>query len=239
MIFSLFAAPRSGSNYLKGLLEKNYEIDIRLDETEWRHCLFTKNNEILKAPYTNFTIIKDPLSWLSSFYNRQNTKRHTDVPFQTYGISFKHFIYHKMFWEDNKTKKKETFKTPIEIYMAFFEKYTLLCDFIFFYEDLIEDFSVPILDFGDKYNLKKKQNKMLPVEKIALPSRYPTKFSNQNFKPSYYKEKKYLEKFTQEDINFVYDKMEEYAEIATDNGKDFDKTVLFNKVFVKYPKPTM
>ena len=113
MQYAIYAAPRSGTNYLKRLIDLNSTTAVATQNKGlWKHDLWPTTPELRGAQM--LTIIKHPHAWLNSMYRfmRFNAKHRDDqMPpwFSTPAKSFEQ-------WLGTSLGPLQLFHSPLDLY---------------------------------------------------------------------------------------------------------------------------
>jgi hypothetical protein len=76
-----FGAHRSGTNFLRVILQENYEVSVLTNTGGWKHGYYEVPKH-LGREVDCAICIKDPYAWITSYYNFRNPKKET--PFSEY-----------------------------------------------------------------------------------------------------------------------------------------------------------
>jgi len=216
----IFGERNSGTNYLKELVEMNFEGIEVTTEYGWKHGFAKKirrhANEV--DDVLVICIFKNPLAWFLSMHKKPH-----HAP-QMKALSFSNFLkeewvcykgkgYFKRDLEKNPFKPEEEmmiernpatgkrFENVVKLRNKKNEnllllKYKLKNIEYLKYEDLLIDPKIVINDFALKYEIKAKQ--------FENSNKYHGKSKKETFsKKDYYLNKEYKKEYSTEDLNFV------------------------------------
>lgn len=184
---------RVGSNYLKKLLELNFEGRIlRANEFGWKH------GKIKYSPHFKYVIIsRSPLSWVNSFWNWEKLHERTssDSLFDFLSSSVTH----------PQLKSEWNALNPIDAWNKTYETYInyLNRDNVVFvrYEDLILDLTQAIKHLSTSIELTSKSDSIINYQERADNWQKPNQQQKLNI--DYYKRKKYLSELDDKSITLL------------------------------------
>jgi len=192
-----YGMPRSGSNYTKWLIEKNYLAKVHVNIGGWKHGPYLKNNK------KSFSTIKNPYSWVISVYNfiMENFNQNVWSPFETElgrEATIEDFVKTKFVIKSK--ENKYDFESPI-FYWNFALKNWLESGVIVIrYEDIIKDSNKSL----GVLNLKKIGNSLLKNK--LKPGMESTIIDEKSFfDSSYYENKEYMLKLNKKCIRAISD----------------------------------
>lgn len=190
-----YGLQRSGTNYTKLMLTTNYKVDIKTNEGGWKHgyvvsrCHFNKELDLIIT-------IKNPYAWLVSIYNYFHPSGHN--------TSISKFIRNKYCYEGMVNK------TPIHHWNTMNKHWCHLMLLnhkvvVVMYEDLlcIPEYACNLI--ADQLNLERKSNSFyIPQNQVMANAKENDKL----FDKSYYLEKKYLNQFTSDDLEYIQENLD-------------------------------
>lgn len=203
--------PRSGTNYLETFLQKNYSVKIAHFKYGWKHGF---------VPYEkckiNICIIKNIFSWLVSIFSYSKKSHEIKNKKEKIDDFIKsEFIWESIFFNNYQSYLKKNsfenillkYENPLEYYKDFTSHY-LNNFFCINYEDLLFENNKVIFLIEKELNLKANKdiifclNNLNPKDGIFLKNLNFSKHNNYE-KIHYYKEKKYLNFFNINSINYI------------------------------------
>lgn len=200
----LHGLQRSGTNYVNALLSNSlHNIDILVNRAGWKHGPYC-------APWSLgyevdvIVVAKNPYSWLVSLYKYW---RSTNVGMDLSGVEFDQFVRNRAIFEEQqgapvlyravnpvqhwnnmhfhwlsiRMQRKRTLIVPYELSMT---RPSMVVEMV------AEELGLPIGTFT-------------PIEGVVEPSQEKAVTSEIRFDPKYYHDKKYMEYFTKDLLDFV------------------------------------
>lgn len=217
---AVLGALRTGTNYLKFLLESNYHVVARFSDFGWKHAgvpIFNPGSGYDYRDEPIFFIVKNPYAFVVSLHkyylaHHANILSHDD---------FGKFLTQPMVFFDSQLKNSPQmrFSNPIQYWNYVYwnldhlskEKFRVLG---FNYEDLLADPSgIKAVEQSFRFRSKtsetvipRNQMKRLSgVKPVVAANQYET---DENFDSSYYIERKYLADFSSEQLRFIRDEVD-------------------------------
>ncbi len=210
---------RSGTNYTRTLLELNYKTMTFYDSHGWKHGIiptFTKGSGYVYSDFPTITVIKDPLAILDSWF-KYMIGHNVNFRILTTDDSFSSFIRSKIYYFNgaDKIHPEYVFQNPIQMWNF------IVWNHISFvkqtngvyvrYEDLLNNPEETCSKISNKFQFERKTDKFAVPEKVTknMVSNMKRKseevyFRNKTFdKKDYFNDKKYLDKFSPDDLLFV------------------------------------
>ena len=187
---------RVGSNYLKKLLEINYEGQIiKPNEFGWKH------GKIKYSPHFKYIVIsRSPLSWVNSFWNWEKIHERT-CSNSLYDFLSSDVTHPQLKSEWNAINPIDAWNKTYEAYADYLD----LDNVVFIrYEDLISDFARTIEYLGSNISLTSKVDRFINYYKRADDWKKPN--PQQKMDVNYYKSKKYLAELDEQSVAFMQDK---------------------------------
>jgi hypothetical protein len=217
---AVVGALRSGTNYLKFLLESNYHVAARFSDFGWKHAgvpVFNPGSSYKYPDEPLFFIVKNPYAFVISLHRyylayRRNIVSHDD---------FNRFLTQPIFLFDSQLKDSPQmrFSNPIQYWNYVYwnlenlnkEKFQVLG---FNYEDLLEN-PAGIAAVEKSFRFRKKtsetvipRNQLKRLGGVASGITEDQYETDESFDRSYYTEKKYLIDFSDEQLRFVRDEVD-------------------------------
>jgi hypothetical protein len=217
---AVLGALRSGTNYLKFLLESNYHVAARFSDFGWKHAgvpVFNPGSGYKYPDEPLFFIVKNPYAFVVSLHryylaHRKNILSHDE---------FDRFLTQPIFLFDSQLKDSPQmrFSNPIQYWNYVYwnlenlnkEKFRALG---FNYEDLLADPS-GIRAVEQSFRFQKKTSEtVIPrnqlkrlsgVTPVVAGGQYETE---ESFDSSYYVDQKYLADFSGEQLRFIRDEVD-------------------------------
>lgn len=188
-IFKQYGLPRTGTNYIKALIEKNYYAKVLANIGGWKHGYYCLSKQL-----DCIVSIKHPLSWLVSMYNhiKSSSKHfsinHVQETFSKFIIS-PFTIYRNQPLVDNPVKFwNEMYRHWLNIPRVF----------VIVYENVL--INPYILD---QLPVSRLKSPLEDIHQVLKPGHEKVYISNDKFDDSYYLEKKYLLNYTSDELDFV------------------------------------
>jgi hypothetical protein len=208
---------RSGTNYVRTLLEWNYDVTVNYDGYGWKHAVvptFTNASQLNYPDGKTLVVVKNPYAVLPSWYkyainNGRNIRGDTR--------SFSGFIRNRIIYRDdfNKSLAPEYyFPNPVQMWNSVVWNHVSVAEqtggFVLEYEDLLfspEDVSNRI---AHQLGLTRKSAEFVHPQNVVRNmgdrgvrdnrSRYVTK---KKFDRSYYLDREYIREYSEDDLSFV------------------------------------
>jgi len=217
-----YGLQRSGTNFLRIILQENYEVSVHPNFGGWKHGFYECSRR-LGRELDCAICFKDPYAWVNSFYNFRHPDK--DSPFAD-------FVRGPLTVSGGPDKPPATITSPNPIqhwvrmnehWLAFELKARR--KFLFRYEDVLADPIGKIQDLVKSLGLQRRHpflhrvakflglaangpNFFLPKVRLgAVRDRYKDKEfkRGQDFDAKRYTERRYLDAFTPELLDFVND----------------------------------
>jgi hypothetical protein len=217
---AVVGALRSGTNYLKFLLESNYHVAARFSDFGWKHAgvpVFNPGSSYKYPDEPLFFIVKNPYAFAVSLHRyylayRRNIVSHDD---------FDRFLTQPILLFDSQLKDSPQmrFSNPIQYWNYVYwnlenlnkDRFHVLG---FSYEDLLADpGSIRAVEQSFRFQ-KRTSETVIPrnqlkrlsgVTPVVAGGQYET---DESFDGSYYAEKKYLGDFSSEQLRFIRDEVD-------------------------------
>lgn len=206
---------RSGTNYLKFLLESNYHVAAHFSDFGWKHAgipIFNRGSGYEYPDEPVFFIVKNPYAFVISLHKYYLAHRANIISHD----AFENFLTQPIVLFDSQLKNSPQmrFSNPIQYWNYVYwnletlskEKFQVLG---FSYEDLLAD-PAGIAAVEQSFQFRKKtsetviprnQLKRLGGTASALAAdQYET---DKSFDSAYYTEKKYLNQFSGKQLDFI------------------------------------
>jgi hypothetical protein len=212
--FKQYGVQRSGTNYLKRLVELNFEdVVVFASILGWKHGMYETANshadKFQSESHEDWIAKKTKGGKVHSVDNhilRQYTPEYLlnacqDLKYlistkdpHAYIVSFKKFRARKQPWDEKKVKAwlngyLESHKQWNKLYQDYPDQCCLIK-----YEDLLSDKDVVLKSIQTKFGLVQKHDKLLNEERICRASTdHGLMYNKSKFDPSYYLDKRYLD----------------------------------------------
>lgn len=174
--FKIYCLPRSGSNYLKWLLENNYNIVLNQNEGGWKHGYVTNTTN-------NILIVKHPILWLPSIYNYLLTPTDLCPPIQP---NFYKFLRNPI------NIQKETYGNPLIWWNESLKHYLSQIEIVIDYFKLKNNPEETL----DQYFINYKNDIFKNQELVVLPSKEKTLLGDYKYQPTPHV-------WTDEDLDYI------------------------------------
>ena len=204
---------RVGTNYLKKLIERNFEGRVfKSEEFGWKHgkIKYCKN-------FKYIIIARNPFSWVNSFYNWEKIHERTTSEnlfnFLSAGVTHPQL---KNEW--NATNPIDAWNKTYETYIDYLDRDNVV---YIRYEDLISDFNRTIEDLCQNASLTTKLDRFVDCKERADNWKKPNPQKELNV--SFYKNKNYLAKLDRQSIAFITNNLN--SELIAKMGYDIDFAV--------------
>lgn len=199
MQLNLFGAFRSGTNYVRALLELNCRVEV-VPGAGFKHAPVPARFE---GPVLG--VVKDPYSWLVSMWRYVNERgaKHTIC-----GKTWKRFLREPLvvFHGDIPGFPRYRFASPIEYWNCM--AYNLVCldpgrTWIIRYEDLLEEPRTAIQTTAEAFGLESSADTFRKVEKRTRnvgarrqEKRVDSYVTSERFEPAYFLQHRYMDEFS-------------------------------------------
>lgn len=214
----IHGAFRSGTNFMRAILESNYWCTTYFDAFGWKHDFYpivSKSSNIKYPKMSSVFISKNPYSLLYSIFQYCSQTDHNITSHTSDGISG--FIRSPIIIHDGKRSDTPQlfFSNPIEYYSSY--HWNLLSamhgkeeGFHFRYEDLLTEPEVAISKFVSKISLQRKNVSFIVpdrrMKKLGSEQRDPSNFTESaKFELEKVQDDFIMSKFSNLDIKFIRD----------------------------------
>lgn len=207
IVFQQHGVRRSGTNYIKVLLEQNYSNVIVSDNMVWKHGYYRnpEKSEIKRIPdldpklaqkyIKSLIIIKDPYAWIESMFRWA-----INVP-EEKGMKYFFFDIKGSFKIDD---YQDSILKSIHSYNNRYKDWISNADEMVKYEDLLENFELPLLKLEKKYNMTRINEDLLDIYGGCDPRPVNHKFMIRDWDYSkYYLNRQYLRNLSKNAINII------------------------------------
>lgn len=211
----IYGLPRSGTNYLRKLVELNFFSRVLVHAVRGKHLtpmpisktdISRVNNfgteylesemeipRILKymrsRPVYTMIITKNPYSWMISYRNYINSHENPNVQFTYYIDKSGEDLVKAVRWWNDTTRAYIRFKDEFNNSV-----------YIVKYEDLIHDFRSTLEKLGQQFRMTRKGKEFSPVEKIIGPGYTETGI---NFNENKYRDPDYASELGEQAIMLI------------------------------------
>jgi hypothetical protein len=211
-IIKQYGLPRSGTNYIKCFIEKNYFVRVLSNFNDCGHALSWKHGKYVPTTLDCFATIKDPYSWIVSFYKYTKSKWASWVkpPWKIEESklqSLDQFVtsecvmcpYGVQVADDEFVDcEPQAYKTPIDYWNDMVDNWSKHV-LVFRFEDLLGDFRY---DAIERY---RKNQQAETIKQVVLPGYEQSVLSNDLFDFGYYKEKQFMDSLSRQAIKIIND----------------------------------
>jgi hypothetical protein len=197
-----FGLPRSGTNYTRFLIEENYQAIIIVDKEGWKHGYISPQ---LPSNRKCVLVCKNPFSWLISAYNYYQTSRNECVSMNVRSVQqfirSEFALYH--------LKILLSYKNPIQCWNNMNRHWMSISNtgrklFIVKHEDLLIDAQSLLDIMANRFSLLKKRKTFKNTSQAFRPAAdTPVRLANKKFKSDYYTHAQYMDKFSENDLEFI------------------------------------
>jgi hypothetical protein len=208
---------RSGTNYVRTLLEWNYDVTVNYDGYGWKHAVvptFTNASQFTYPDGKTLVVVKNPYSVLLSWYKYViNNGRNIRADTSTFGD----FIRNRIYYRDdfNKSLAPEYyFPNPVQMWNSVVWNHVSVAEqtggFILEYEDLLRSPEETSNRIAHRLRLNRKSDEFVHPQNVVRNmgdrgsrderSRYVTK---KEFDSSYYLDREYVREYCEDDLIFV------------------------------------
>ena len=213
-ILKVHGTYRSGSNYLKALLELNYDVDVRNGDGGFKHAPYPAvfgGSRWVPPPVPVLVTVKDPYSWLTSMWRYMNGKgaRHTIG-----GSTWERFLHDPLivFDGDSDGFPRFRFADPIDYWNAMY--YNLLSldprvRHLVRYRDSLTD-PIRVCDgIAKQFGLARSSPRFIDVRQRVRnmadrPRSHIEDYVHESpFDPTYYLDREYLNEYSPADRRWV------------------------------------
>lgn len=196
-IIKQFGLPRSGTNFVRFLLENNYkDVLVHVDTEGWKHGYVP---DCLPVDRKCVVMHKHPLSWLVSAFRFLGRR----VVFSE-GDTFETFLRSK-FWVMNKSQEHRNcivYQDPVECWNEMnrhWAKFCLLSSAraMVGYDKLVKDPEQALAPLVAAWGLERKDGELVIPKEVLLPSTDgESRMGARSFNSSYYASEAYREMYT-------------------------------------------
>ena len=191
---------RSGTNYIRALFEWNTDAKVIFSTIGgWKHGL----PKVLDIPV--LYLVKDPFALMVSLFNysgptMQHSKRWGD------------FLRWPMTIGDG--TQRLTFENPVKYWNTMIRSYFYISGkntFVLKYEHVLEDPERVVSELSEEFGLTMKPGFRIPENRMRRMGDKETEgyMINKPFDAGYYIDKRYLDQFSQDDMGFMRDNLDE------------------------------
>jgi hypothetical protein len=210
---------RSGTNFLRVILQENYRIKVLMNEGGWKHGFFDLHRRLGREVHC-MLCVKDPYAWLVSFYNYRHPDR---------DLLFSDFVRNPLTvlgprGQDDSIQAGN----PVQLWVRMYEHWLSINleahrVFLFRYEDVLSEPTESIQGLVGSLGLRRKESWCYRLRRLAglkpanpefylpeirlgaLQDHYKGKHLRKGvaFDPSRYTQRKYLQSFTPDLFEFV------------------------------------
>jgi len=192
-VVKVYGLLRTGTNYITRLIDLNFDV-FCLESTEegWKHgpCNYHER-------FYYVFMVKDPYSWLSSFYEWELIHNRTKAG------SLSEFITGPVTHPE--LQRAWSIDYPISAWSESLRSWSIYKNennVIFLkYEDLLESFTDQLANLSQRFGFKPKNEVFLNLTKRA--DDWATPKPRKKLSQDYYTNKEYLKQFTSDDIEFI------------------------------------
>ncbi|WP_147457627.1 hypothetical protein [Paracoccus alkanivorans] len=227
---------RSGTNFLKSLLEINYDVKVKYDSYGWKHYFFPAINEKTTVIYPNqpcVFIARNPFLSLTSLYNYFESNKRNAEKVDT--SSFKSFIREDIIIHDggNKSSPRLWFPNPVVMWAqinhnAVTSAKSMPERAIFIkYEDLISSPEHVTLLVAKNFSLPSTRSDFVVPEKRLKKLHENTHnsenfFTNEKFNKAAVEPEEYMKNFDNDDLDHIIKSVPSF--IIDEIGYDISNT---------------
>jgi hypothetical protein len=216
--FKQYGAERTGTNYLKRLIELNFkDVEVFASILGWKHGMYqTRNNERCKCPSHEEWVNEKTKEGITYSVDNHKIKHSPSTLLEVckqlnYLISIKSpYSFVLSFKKFRRPKKKWSDVNPKQWTVSYFNRYKMWLDLestIVSYEDLIADYTSTLDHLCDKFNLTKKNEEYINEPKVVRASTDHGIMINRqvDFNTSYYLNEEYLQELPTDVIKIITD----------------------------------
>jgi len=203
-----FGLPRTGTNYCRFLLERNYQVEVLVDKEGWKHGYLSP---MLHPCRMCVMLSKDPFAWFTSAL-----RLYRHYMLSTYSVtvsSLGGFLRSKFIIGDRGCLL--SFKNPIDCWNVMTRHWLSIPytgrNFIAVrYEDLVKTPEETLGFIAKRFRLVRKIGDFENTAQTLGMSSDNQNVSqrSQAFDPAYYLERKYMSLYTPEQIAYVNERLE-------------------------------
>ncbi|MHA1948722.1 MAG: hypothetical protein ACW99G_03150 [Candidatus Thorarchaeota archaeon] len=197
-----FGLQRSGTNLTRYLFQSNYDVVIYSDQYSWKHGFYQNESFDFSNETHVIVTIKNPFAWFVSM--RRYSADLRELPMSDFlrsqwafeGLANVNPIVHWNTMNDH----------WINLVMGNHEVVTIR------YEDLLTDPEKELNFVSEKFSMKRQENINGKIGEFFIPDRKVGSNTTEGvelFDKDYYLEKKYMEEYTEKDINFIMNQLDE------------------------------
>jgi hypothetical protein len=208
---------RSGTNYVRTLLEWNYDVTVNYDSYGWKHAVvptFSNASQFTYPDGKTLVVVKNPYSVLLSWFkyainNGRNIRGDTR--------SFGDFIRNRIYFRDDTNKSlapEYYFPNPVEMWNSVVWNHVSVAEqtggYIVDYEDVLCSAEETSSRIAHRLELTRKSAEFVYPQNVVRnmgdrggrenSSKYVTK---KKFDSSYYLDRKYVREYCEDDLIFV------------------------------------
>lgn len=198
-VLKQFGCRRTGTNYLKALVERNFvDVEVRDYEGGWKHGIEVPGDRL---PDGYLIVAKDPYSWLLSmerYFGRSPPQRVWELLERTFTPEA-HF--------------KKTRGLLLELYAMkyayWLERTADATRAVVRYEDLLDDLDGTLAGIGETFDLERAGDGFEDIHG-RLRARGPGEPTETegSFDPSYYRDERFLDEYDPHDLTLIADRLE-------------------------------
>lgn len=221
---------RSGTNYVRTLLEWNYDVKVNYDAYGWKHAVVPTFSNASRLTYPDgkvLVVVKNPYSVLPSWYkyavnNGRNIRADTR--------SFGDFIRNRIYFRDDTNKSlapEYYFPNPVQMWNSVVWNHVSVAEqtggYIVEYEDVLCSPEEAASRIAHRLALTPKSAEFIHPQNVVRNmgdrgsrenrSRYVTK---KKFESSYYLDGEYFREYREDDLIFVTKSLD--ADVITRSG---------------------
>ena len=200
-----FGLQRSGSNLLKYLLEVNYEVRVEVNLTGWKHGFCDSVHQTRDIVLTT----KNIHAWLDSAYRYWVIRNRLDAPAQDYGERFSGFLRKEFSYDSTRSPD------PVSHWNIMHRHWLGLEDEIaplrviqVKFEEMLRDDEAACDQAAAALGIRRKSTPFQRPGGKLTPAEEETRVTSQPFDPVYYLERRYLQRFSEEDLRWVADRLD-------------------------------
>lgn len=202
MPVKIYGLPRSGTNFLEFMLDRNFALRVMLFKYGWKHGVPELH------PLPSFFVVKNPYSWLWSVYNFAKVRTH--IFHIENGVSFPTFVTGRYVWDADiagpgSPHVLHSADNPVVYWNrmnALWAKMALTVRF----EDLLFDTSSVFDDIAEFLQLRERPSKIIwPDSAIRPAGARSAGESDRNVfgKSDFIKNRLYMKQYTPDLVDFV------------------------------------
>lgn len=189
-----FGARRTGTNYLKALLELNFDdVDVAMHEGGWKHGV-ERPDELDPDGY--LIVAKDPYAWILSV-EEHFRPYHVQKVWDALTRAFKPFLSFRQ-------TRAMTLETYLMKYAYWLELTQDRPHLLVRYEDLLEDLDETLDGIREAFDLTPPGDGYRDIERRVKPADEEDEVNlDGGFDPTYYTEKRYLDAYRDDELDRI------------------------------------